>query len=73
MATVKKKIELDDLLVEKIKLYLGDGAYLTPIISELLWALVRQFEENKVSLPTLYNKAAKDAREILEVSESTEV
>lgn len=68
MPVTKKKIDLDDLLVEKVKLYLGNDASLTSVISELLWALVRQFEEANVSLPSLIEKAAKDARENLEVS-----
>ena len=73
MAILKKAIELDSEQIEKLRLHLGPNVSLTPIISELLGAFITLLEEHKVSLPDIYTQSAKNARENLDVSGTSEI
>lgn len=73
MSLVRKHIEIESRLVEKIQLHYGEKTSLTPIINELLSALVEHLEVNKINFPSIYSKAAKIGKENYEVSRSTEV
>lgn len=68
MAILKKKLDLDSQLIEKIQYYYGEKISLTYIVSELLWALVREHEAANVSIPSLLKKSAKEAKDALSIS-----
>jgi len=68
MAILKKKIDLDSQLIEKIQYYYGEKISMTYIVSELLWALVREHESSNISIPSLLKKSAKEAKDALSIS-----
>jgi hypothetical protein len=68
MATVKKKIDLDTQLVDKVQILLGDDISFTYLVSQLMWSLVYELEHKKFSLPDTIRQSARQT--IDEISQS---
>lgn len=68
MAIVKKKLELDSALFERLQEIYGNTVSLTAIVSVLIEELISIHDEQNVTIKTLTNKAARNAREALSLS-----
>lgn len=68
MSVIKKKLDLDAELLERVQAIYGESSSLTYIVTELLWALVREHEASNVTLPKFFQKAARDAKEAISIS-----
>lgn len=63
MALIKKQLELDSVLLDKVNKLFDGGVALSFIVEHLLWALVNEAEAQNFTLNKLIEKASKDARE----------
>jgi hypothetical protein len=60
VSTVKKKIDLDKELVDRVQILLGDDISLTYLVSTLMWSLVAELEHKRFSLPDTIRQSAKN-------------
>jgi hypothetical protein len=70
MATLKKKMDLDEQLVNRV-IELYPGISLTFLVEALLRSLIAQTEAIHFSLPTIIQKSTRDAKD--EISLSSEI
>jgi hypothetical protein len=70
MATLKKKMDLDEQLVNRV-IELYPGISLTFLVEALLRSLIAQTEAIHFSLPAIIQKSTRDAKD--EISLSSEI
>ena len=65
MPLVKKKLELDEMLIQKLQNIYGNSVSLTAIVSICLEELIFIHEEEAISLRTLVNKGMRNAKDAI--------
>ena len=68
MGLVKKKLELDEHLVQRLQDIYGQSVSLTAIVSVCLEELIAIHDEEGVHLRTLTNKAMRQAKDAISIS-----